>query len=507
MSLTGSTVGNGTSPAVIHESESPPAGSLAARLATALAAASVRYCQWKGAWKRAHWSVGEGDIDLLVDRGSRAAFDRVMSDLGFRPILPEPAFGIPGAVSWLAPDPDGDRLIHVHAHYQLFAGKAWTTLLHIPIERPTLQSASRGPWFDVPAPEYELLLLVLQSTLRHHWRDLFRRGDPGWLTSLQAHLRRLDAEADRYELAAIVEQFLPELSPLCLGRCRVALRAGVAPLKRLAARRELLWQLRLRTRRAPAGVTLRRATYGLQSVLLSQLNRATGKRASPHGMKRLATGGAVIALAGPDGAGKSTCAAALYRWLGAELCACHAHLGRPPRSATTLITGAALKTSRAIDRARRLTRPSARTAHLELLRFVATARDRYRLYCRVTRFATHGGIAICERYPISEEHVLVGPSWVQDRGMAAMGRLAAWLRRIEAGYYQRIAAPDLIVILRVDPGTAVRRKPDEPEPYVRARARSVANTDWSRPGGHLVDAERPLRDVVRTIRALVWEAL
>lgn len=505
MSLSGSVVGNGTSPAAaILLNGSSSAGPLAAKLAAALNGASVSYCQWKGAWKRPLWSVGEGDIDLLVDRGSRAAFDRVMSELGFRAVVPDPAFAIPGAVSWLAPDPDSDRMIHVHAHYQLFVGQAWATVLHIPLERATLQSASRGQWFAVPAPEYELLLLVLQSTLRHRLRDLFRRGDPRWLTRLHPHLQHLESETDPFELAALIEQFLPQLSPIAFGRCRAALHAGVSPVRRLAARRELLWQLRLHTRHAPAVTLLRRAWRGLRSV---SIPRVTGKRASPHGLKRLATGGAVIALAGPDGAGKSTCAAALYRWLGAELRACHAHLGRPPRGYATMIVGGALKASRRLDRARRLARPSGLTAHLDLARCVCTARDRYHLYRQVTRFATEGGIAICERYPVPEEHVLVGPSWVQDRAMAASGRLAARLRGIEAGYYDRIAVPDLIVILRVDPATAVHRKRDEPEPYVRARARSVANTDWTRRGGHLVDAERPLRDVLRAIREYVWGAL
>jgi thymidylate kinase len=91
--------------------------------------------------------------------------------------------------------------------------------------------------------------------------------------------------------------------------------------------------------------------------------------------------------------------------------------------------------------------------------------------------------------------------------MAASGRLASWLRRIESSYYDRIAAPDLLIILRVNPATAVRRKPDEPEPYVRERARLVADIDWSRQRAQVVDAERPLRDVVRVIREHVWEAL
>jgi thymidylate kinase len=500
MSLTGSAVGNGTGPsAAIHSHGSPPGGCLAARLATGLTAASVQYCQWKGSWKRSRWSVGQGDIDLLVDRASRARFDDVMARLGFRAALLDPTFAIPGAVSYLAPDPDSDRMIHVHAYYKLVVGRSGSTLLHLPLEHATLQSAARGAWFDVPKPEYELLLLTLQSTLRHEARALLRRGEPRWLAAIQPHLRCLEDEVDRYELAAIVEQFLPELSPGCFHRCRAALREGAGPLRRLLARTELLWQLRLHVHRASAAVLARRVWRRLTSV--------AGKRASPRGRKRLATGGAVIALAGPDGAGKSTCARSLREWLGAELHTCHAHLGRPPRSLTTLVVGGMSHASHRFDRLRGARRPSTLSAHLQLMRFVCKARDRYRLYRHITRFASAGGIAVCERYPVPEEHVLVGPSWVQDRAMAASGRLATRLRRIEASYYDRIAVPDLLIILRVNPATAVRRKPDEPEPYVRERARLVADIDWSRQRAQVVDAERPLRDVERIIRDHVWEAL
>jgi predicted GTPase len=48
--------------------------------------------------------------------------------------------------------------------------------------------------------------------------------------------------------------------------------------------------------------------------------------------KQLATGGAVIALVGADGAGKSTAVAALYKWLSKSFAVHQVHLGKPPQS-------------------------------------------------------------------------------------------------------------------------------------------------------------------------------
>ena len=78
------------------------------------------------------------------------------------------------------------------------------------------------------------------------------------------------------------------------------------------------------------------------------------------------------------------------------------------------------------------------------------------------------------------------------------------LLRAEQGYYRHITPPDVIVVLMVDPQVAVRRKTTEPPDYVRARARIIWETDWTGTGAHLVDAGRPLPEVVADLKVLVW---
>src|SRR5213078_1329798 len=77
-------------------------------------------------------------------------------------------------------------------------------------------------------------------------------------------------------------------------------------------------------------------------------------------------------------------------------------LARPPRSLTTLLVGGLLKARRALG-------PTDGTSVLDLLRHVCTARDRYRLFARARRCADAGGIALCERYPVAQNRLLVGP--------------------------------------------------------------------------------------------------
>jgi len=210
---------------------------------------------------------------------------------------------------------------------------------------------------------------------------------------------------------------------------------------------------------------------------------------------------------GATGAGKSTSAQALEEWLSAELLARRVHLGRPPRALATLLAGGLLKASGWLDGRLGRTTPSSATVHLELLRTVATARDRVRLSRRMRRFALSGGVVLCDRYPVPEAYALAGPSTAQGIAASARGRLAALLRRIETRYYAQIRPPDLVLALRVDPETAVRRKVDEPAAYVRERAGMLWNTDWSTSGAVVVDAARPQVEVLNDLRIRIWDGI
>jgi hypothetical protein len=91
---------------------------------------------------------------------------------------------------------------------------------------------------------------------------------------------------------------------------------------------------------------------------------------------------------------------------------------------------------------------------LELLRLVCTARDRYRLFITMRSFAESGGIAICERYPIPQNRLLVGPEIARLVGHGRDTPLARRLMRWEQWYYRHITPPDLVLVLLVDPDVA-----------------------------------------------------
>ena len=406
------------------------------RLAAALEGAGIAYCQWKGHSKRNRWLTGAGDLDLLVDPAAWSALVEVLLQLGFKRAV-------------------------------------------VPLAKTVLAAATPSFLVRAPAPEHELLLVLLQAAQRSTVRDIVRRGGADWIATTRRELQRLEPRAEWSELVATLERDLPSVSVRLFERCLDAFLSGASRWRTCVLARALTWGLRPFARPPALGATPR--------AIAARVASAVGLPAPVEG-KGLVTGGRVLALVGGDGAGKTTCATELTAWLGRELATLRVHLGRPPRSLATLAVGATLQVARWLNRGLE--------NHLELLRCVCTARDRYRLYCRAWRFAARGGVVIAERYPIPANYALCGPSEEQGVQTTLDTWVARLLRRVEWTYYEWMRSPDATIVLQLDPELAVRRKTDEPADYVRARVQIVWDTDWAGIDGvHIVDAGRALPEV------------
>jgi len=461
-------------------------------LAAVLAAAGVRYCQWKGHFKRERWAQGVGDVDLLVGRQSAVRFETVLSDLGFKLSIPPAEQQLPGVLSYVGLDQPTGRLVHVHVHYRLVMGGFWRTTYRVPLERTVLESTVETDVFRVPTPELEFLLFVLRQVQRYTLRDALR--EPRWLQNVQAERRYLEHGVDAASLYRLLAEHLPEISPDFFERAARSLVDRGASWRRPLLHQELHRRLRAHARRPLPFTRL--------TVLVREIVTLRGRLGAHMSGKHLATGGEVIALSGSDGAGKSTCARELVAWLAPHFRVAHAHLGKPPRSVATLLVGGALKAAQLIERW-----VPAPATYLDQLRRVATARDRHRLYEKVRRIVRDGALAVCERYPIPEDSLFAGPAIARDLPPGPASALTRLLMRVERRYYDLMVPPDLLVVLRVDPITAVRRKTTEPADYVRERARASGAIDWAQTGAHIVDAARPLADVLAELKTYIWSAV
>jgi thymidylate kinase len=457
----------------------------------------VGYCHFKSNAFLAESHSGENDLDLLIARADAERFAAVLHGLGFK-LARRLHNALPGVRDYYGWDAPGNRMVHVHAHYQLIVGDDLTKNYRLPLERAFLESSTPAGELRVPAPELELILLVVRLVLKHLTWDAVAALKGPVPENARAELAFLEQRADDDRLAARLAESLPWLEAAAFRRCRAALEPDAGARAGMLAGRELLRALAPYARRPRAvDVGLKLERRGVELV------RHFARR--PPAKKQLVAGGSVIALVGADGAGKTTAVEEVERWLGKNFQVTRVHLGRPPESRTRrglrmLALGrGALR--RAAGRPRR-----ARSTQSAVLS-AALARDRYLTFRNARRVATNGGLVVCDRFPLPQLTIMDAPGVRRSCDPRRFQGLVAALERLERRYYAPIADPDLLIALRVEPEVAVARKPDEDPDFVRARWQEFWTVDWEALDAHVIDAGAPREEVLAGLKSLIWAAI
>jgi hypothetical protein len=415
----------------------PLALELVSRLCRTLDSEGVRYCHWKSNEALVRSATGENDLDLLVSRAHAQRFEAILRRLGFRDAELARWKRLPGVFHSYALDEPSGRLVHVHAQYQLVIGDDMTKGYRLPIEEAYLDSAAQGTLFRVPSPEFELAVFLLRMVIKHCAWDAIVCLQGSLSPSERRELDDLAGRVDLDQVWATMDRHLPFVPRTLWEDCLRAVRPGASLWFRIGTARRLQHALvPCSRRRRPVDTSLK--VWRRSRILV----RRKLFRRGPN-PKRLAAGGALIAIVGGDGAGKSTAVEDLTGWLGVEFSTTSVHLGKPRRSFLSIVLkgsstwkrywpgllGLAASLRRrsshaTTDRAHRhgglsqsdLTsalssskdglmgpRPVARLAWV-----VLTARDRHRMYQRGRRWASNGTIVVCDRYPLPQVKLMDG---------------------------------------------------------------------------------------------------
>ncbi len=484
----------------------PPLG-LVVGLCRELRERSVRYCHWKSNEAIDKSANGENDLDLLIDRSSADEFAAILHRHGFKPAHLPPSKRLPGVADWYGLDLASERLVHVHAHYQLIVGDDMTKNVRLPMERAYLDSVYAGALFDLPSAEMELVVFVVRMMLKHTSVDATLMAQGSLSSSERRELAWLEERVDEAVVAEIVAGSLPYIGAELFAECRAVIHHGVGARRRAKAAAQLDRALAEHARSAPLTDARRKVVRRFRFAFVRKVLRRRTR-------KRLDVGGALIGVVGGDGSGKSSVVATLSRGLGRDLDVRRFHLGKPPRPPVSRVLRSAMRGGRLVGLFRSTRATPAATGegadypgNAWALWHLLNARDRAATYGEARRFATGGGIAVCDRYPMAEI-AMDGARLSSVSTMPGAGRFARWAGEQEAACYRSIVEPDLLLVLRVDPAVAVARRPEQDSEFVRERNQQVFDADWgASPRRLVIDAGQPIEVVLATVRNAVWSVL
>ncbi len=489
--------------------ESQPALELVTNLCRELNARKISYCHWKSNANLDRSASGENDLDLLISRSCVQQFTEVLFRLGFKQAFGLPSEKLPGVLDYYGYDRASQKFVHVHAHYQLILGYDATKNYHLPIEKQYLESIVQGELFNVPAPEFELIVLVIRLMIKHSTWDVVLLGNGKLSDTERQELAYLQDRISQSGMINILKAILPCIDESLFSKCVQSLTQKSSLGFRIKTGEALRRQLKANARRSWASDILLKLWRRLEGGLQRRVFHSSTK-------KHMASGGLMIAIVGGDGSGKTTAINGLFEWLSEEFEMIKLHMGKPRWSLTTIIIRGIVKIGRSLGLYSFMSEGSESTLNTFLpsfpgypwlIREVCTARDRYLTYSLGRRFATNGGLVLCDRFPIPAIKIMDGPQVERVTSGIKTNKMIKLLARLEEKYYKQIMLPDLLITLRVDPEISVQRKTDETADSVRSRAGEVWNIDWSKTPAYIIDASKPKAEVLSDLKAMIWSSL
>jgi len=495
---------------------------VAVRVLAALEKEHVRYCHWKSVWAIERSLSGESDLDLLIDRRQSRYAQEVLARCGFKRFMATEATGYSAVEDYVGLDPEAGRLVHCHVHYRLILGEPNLKSYRLPWEKLLLDTRRLDATTNIYVAEsnLEMLVLLVRYATKLRYRNIVGHLlGRNWLKDLVAEYRWIRARIDPVT---------------CVGRCKELLGEHASLAFAELLREPLTLRKLLRFRRA-AGRRLRLfRRYGLLERRLLSWRREVASLvgaihqrylSTRHPLRRsVPTGGVVIAVIGPDGAGKSTLArdtatllakkldvllvyfgsgtgpSSFLRWPLNALRAAAARLGLLPR-------GRGLPAS--LDR--RAGGQAARRGPVWSLALIVwalvLAREKRHKLRRAWKARDSGVIVLTDRYPQAQ---VLGFNDGPLLGHLAnhRSRLLRWIASREAAPYHWAEQypPDLVIKLTVSPETAIRRQPDTGVREVKRRIEAVRKLTYPFPTAVAdVDANRPLPAVRSHVYKIVWE--
>ena len=498
-----------------------PALDLILRLCRALKEDGINYCHWKSNNALDRSANGENDVDLLISRRDATRFSEILYRLGFKQAKAPADKQMPGVLDYFGHDESSGKWVHVHAHYQLIMGDDMTKNFRFAIEAPYLESVTWDGIFKVPAVEFEFIVFVIRMVLKHSTWDAIISRQGKLKTSEQKELVYLQGNINEDRLGEILKNHLPYINKDLFRNCVLALQPGCS-----------LW-VRMKTGHKLQGTLRANAYYPMLTDTIMKLWRRAilvlrGRLFKTSSKYSLGIGGAMIAIVGGDGAGKTTAIDTLHTWLSKNFRSTKIHMGKPAWSWITITIRSILKIGQIIglypleasfDETLEQKSPVS-PGYPYLIREVCRARDRYWTYIKARRLASDGRLVILDRFPLPQIQLMDGAQADQfirqlNNGPQANRFLAprpnSWLAkllvRMEENYYSQMVLPEVVTVLKVNPAIAVQRKTNEDSFSVEKRSTEIWNLNWEDTDVYVIDASKSKEEVAAELKTLIWSRL
>lgn len=454
-----------------------------------LHAENIVYCHWKSNQHLERAVNGGTDLDMLFKPSQREAVEKILNECGLKRFRATPMMQYNAIEDFIGFDKETAKIWHLHLHYRLTLGekhlKGYTTpwtdyILANRIYNPELKVYCSGP-------EDEYFLIMLRIALKLRWRDYGRKLgqddiiEIGWLK-------------ERTQKHQVIEIAKKHLGDKCAQAYGELLSMDLSEKRDLFQLQRLLRSSMKQFTAFNAATSYFRRTWREIFWLRIGINRKLGLNQASTSRRVSPAGGAVVALLGCDGAGKSTTLDYLMREFSKKIDVINVYMGSGDGSSSILryplrlvakkVRGKGLgrsikqETYESIEVRQQFKAQAYGWARI--IWAVVLALEKKNKLKTITKARNNGILVLVDRYPQVEiMDYNDGPLLTQytESRSPKLRSIANWEIAIYRSAYRN--PPDLVVKLMVPPEVAIERKPEMTITQIERKTAAIKKIDLS----------------------------
>ena len=425
----------------------------------------IKYCQWKSNEHVKEALDGDTDLDILFLPEQRSELEMVLGLSGLKRFRAVPLMQYNAIEDYIGFDMAEAKIWHLHLHYRLTLGEKhlkgytlpWTNYI---VDRRFF--SSEGIYTSNPSDE--CFLLYLRMALKLRKRDYGKKIGEGDLRELNWLKERCTKE----DVVKTAESLVGSQVSVLVGE----LYDTELKKKKQLYKLQRLLRKNMKYYTAYSGMSsyCTRTKRELFWLIGGIIRRTSGKKTKPY--RRISpSGGAVVAILGSDGAGKSTTIKYLKKEFGKKIDVYECYMGsgdgdssllrKPMKVIAKKIGGKGIGQSvekeEKSNKKKSLKRIIYNVGRI-VWAYVLAIEKRGKLK-KVTRARNNGMLVLVDRYPqIEVNGIGDGPllnKFIKSKGLA--GHIARKELRIYQNAY--LNKPDMLIKLMAPTEVALERKP------------------------------------------------
>ena len=268
----------------------------------------ILYCHWKSNEHLQEALNGDTDLDMIFDLSQRRDIEIILNHCGLKRFRATPHMQYNAIEDYIGFDKESAKIWHLHLHYRLTLGEKHLKGYTVPWTSYILENRVYDNEFGVfrSRSEDEYFLILLRISLKLRWRDYNRKLGSDDLTELKwLKERAVDENVEKIANKLLGEKVAKEYRRLLVTDIRS---------------KKDFYNLQKKLRKSMKHFTAytRIISFLRRSMreffwILSGFSRKFGFSTSTPKRRVSPSGGAVVAILGCDGAGKSTTLSYLYK--------------------------------------------------------------------------------------------------------------------------------------------------------------------------------------------------